>query len=143
MPCSSDSVRRGNLGKAEVEGTSVARITEWELTRTVGETEWGDSDSAGFTNRVAGREDCTGSLTGKFDNDEPVYSIFDVGDTVELVLWENTTSYWDFPCALIRSFNISYNMDTKEAIGWKADWGADGQFYRPGAAGAPAQVYPA
>ena len=142
MPCSSDSVRRGSLGKVEVDGQAIARITLWELTRVVEETAWGDSDSAGFTNRVKGREDATGSVTGKFDNDDPVYDLFDVGDTVELVLWETTTAYWDFPCALIQSFNISYNQDTKEAVEWNASWGADGIFYRPGAAGAPAQVYP-
>lgn len=142
MPCSADSVRRGNLGKVKVDDVSVARITQWELTRTVEESAWGDSDSQGFTNRVKGREDATGSMVGKFDNDDPVYDLFDVGDTVELVLFETLTSYWAFPCALISSFNIAYNQDTKEAVEWNADWGADGIFYRPGAAGAPAETYP-
>ena len=142
MPCSSESVRTGNQGKAEIDDTPVARITVWELTVTVEETAWGDSDSAGFTNRVAGRKDCTGKVTGKFDNDDPAYDLFDVGDSVELVLWETENSYWHFPCVLMQSYAVSYNMDTKEAVEWNADFGADGIFYRPGAAGAPSEVYP-
>ncbi len=142
MPCSNASVRTGNAGKVEVDGVAIARITNWELTWVVGETAWGDSDSQGYTNRVAGRKDATGKFTGKFDNDDKVYDLFDIGDTVELVLWENTTSYWAFPCALISSFSISYNLDTKEAVEWNADFGADNIFYRPGQSGAPAHSYP-
>lgn len=143
MACSADSVRRGNLGKVKVDGTSVARLKAWDINHVVDETAWGDSDSAGFTNRVPGREDATGSMTGVFDNNNPVYSLFAVGDVVTLALFENVTSYWYFPCALIKSYSVSYNMDTKEAVEWKSDWGADGIFYRPGAAGAPAVAYPA
>lgn len=141
MACST-SVRTGNLGKVEVDGVAIARITNWEVNPTVEESAFGDSDSAGYTNRVAGRKDATGSMTGKFDNDDPVYDLFDVGDTVALVLWENTTSYWAFPCALITAFTITYNLDTKEAVEWNSDFAADGIFYRPGQSGAPSETYP-
>ena len=142
MPCSSESVRTGNLGKVEADDVAIARVTLWDLASRVEETAWGDSDSAGYTNRVKGRKDGTGSVTGKFDDDDPVYDLFDSGDTVTLVLWENVTSYWVFPCVLIQDFNISYNLDTKEAVEWSSNWGADGIFYKPGAAGAPAETYP-
>lgn len=142
MPCSSDSVRRGNLGKVEIDGTLLARTKTWEVNPSSGESAWGDSDSAGYTNRVPGRLDCTGSMTGVYDFDEPIVAIFMPGDIVEVVLWEAPTLYWDFPCALIRNFRVAYNMDTKEAVEWSADFAADGIFYRPGQSGAPAQSYP-
>jgi len=142
MTCSTASVARGNAGKAEVDGTLIARLTLWEVNPTTEETAWGDSDSAGYTNRVPGRLDCTGNMTGKFDFGDPVYDLFMPGDVVELVLWERSGKYWDFPCALIRNFRVSYNMDSKEAVEWNADFAADGIFYRPGQAGAPAQSYP-
>lgn len=141
MACSNDSVRRGNLGKVKVDGTNAARLKAWDINHVVDESAWGDSDSGGFTNRVPGREDATGSMTGVFDNDNPVYALFAAGDIVTLVLFENTTSYWYFACALIKSYAISYNMDTKEAVEWKSDWAADGVFYKPGAAGAPVVAY--
>ena len=145
MPCSSDSVLTGGAGKVEVDDTLIARVKMWEVNPTVEESAWGDSDSAGYTNRVAGRKDCTGSLTGTFDNDDEVYDLFVAGDIVELTLWQSQTpaNYWQFPCALIQNFSMSVNMDTKEAVEWSADFGADGIFYRPGQSGIPAETYPA
>lgn len=143
MACSNDSVRRGNLGKVKVDGTSISRVKQFSINHVVDETAWGDSDSQGFTNRVPGREDATGDMAGVIDNNSPATALFAVGDVVSLILFENTTVYWTFPCALIKSYNVVCNMDTKEAMEWKADWAADGPFYRPGAAGAPVQTYPA
>lgn len=142
MTCSSETVARGNLGKVKVDNVSVARVTQFELTEQVDETAWGDSDSAGATNRVAGRGEVVGSMQGKFDNDSPVINLFAAGDTVALVLFENTTRYWNLPCALIRSYNVVIDTDTKKPVEWKADWASDGPYYRPGAVGAPAQTYP-
>src|SRR5688572_4204252 len=131
MPCST-SVRRGNLAKVEVDGVPIARTTEWEATEEVEVTEWGDSDSEGYTNAAPGRRKMSGSMTGKFDDDDPVYDLMAVGDYVALVLWENTTSYWACPCVLITSFNIVYNKDTKEPVEWTADFTSDNVYYRPG-----------
>lgn len=142
MACS-ESARSGELGKAVVDGTLVARLTQWTVNPTASETTWGDSDSAGYTNRKKARLDCTGTIEGKFDDDNPVYDLFDVGDSPKLVLWENATDYWVFPCCLIQKFSINYNQDTKEVVGWTADFGSDGIFYRPGQAGAPSETLPA
>ena len=141
MACST-SVRTGNLAKVEVDGVAIARTTEWELTEEVEVTEFGDSDSEGYTNAVPGRRKASGSMTGKFDNDEPVYDLMAAGDYVALVLWENTTSYWAMPCVLITSFNIVYNKDTKEPVEWTADFTSDNIYYRPGQSGAPSETYP-
>ena len=143
MPCSADSVRTGNAGKVVVDDVAAARITNWSVDSVVEMTAWGDSDSAGYTNRVPGRKDATGSFTGKFDNDDKVYDLFVAGDVVELVLFETTTpTYWYFGCAVIDRFSIAYNLDTKEAVEWSANFGADGIFYRPGQQGIPIQAYP-
>jgi hypothetical protein len=144
MACSNASVRTGSKGKVEADDVVIARLKQWSITDTVEQSAWGDSDSAGYTNRVSGRRDATGSMTGVFDNDDPVYDLFAPGDTVQLVLfeWDSPLSYWVFPCVLVTNYSVTYNMDTKEAVEWSADWGADGIFYRPGQAGAPAHTYP-
>ena len=125
-----------------MDGALVARIKIWNLTTTSAPQKWGDSDSAGYGNAIPGRLDANGSLTGVFDVDDPVYDLFVSGDVVELVLWERTAKYWDFPCAVMDNFSVSYNMDTKEAVEWTADFQNDGIFYAPGQSGAPAQTYP-
>jgi len=143
MTCSSSTARTGAAGKAVVDDTLVARLTQWDFNPTAAESAWGDSDSAGYTNRVAGRKDGTGSITGKFDTTSKIYDLFTPGDTVELVLWESLTDYWVIPCALITNFTVTYNQDTKEVVEWSADFGADGKYYYPGESGAPVHTLPA
>jgi hypothetical protein len=132
----------GELGKAVIEGELVHRLTNWSINRQANESAWGDSDSGGFTNRKAARRDATGSIGGKLDEDDLQYNIFDDGDIVALVLWEDTTRYWVFPSALIQNFQLEFNPDTKEVVGWTADFGADGRYYKPGEAGAPVHSLP-
>ena len=81
MACSSASARTGELGKAVVDSTLIARITQWTFNPTAAESAWGDSDSGGYTNRVSGRKDGTGNLTGKFDTTNKVYDLFMPGDS--------------------------------------------------------------
>ena len=137
MVANSSTARAGNLGKAVVDDTLVARLKTWSFNPIVGESAWGDSDSAGFTNRKAARKDGTGSMTGAFDTTSKVYDLFVPGDIVKLVLWEDATDYWVMPCALIQSFDVTYDNDTKEVVEWSADFGADGQYYKPGEAVVP------
>ncbi len=142
-PANGTTARTGKDAKAVVDEELIARMTAWTFNTSVGETAWGDSDSAGFTNRAAARKDGTGNIAGKFDDDDPAYDLFAAGDIVELVLWENTADYWVLPSSLIQNFNITYDQDTKEVVGWTSDFGADGQYYRPGESGAPSHTLPA
>jgi hypothetical protein len=137
------SARTGRNGKVVVDDELVARITQWSLNSAAGESAWGDSDSAGYTNRKAARLDGTGSFGGKFDSSDAAYDLFIAGDIVELVLWEETPDYWAFPSALIVNFQVTYDMDTKEVVGWTSYFGADGIFYYPGQSGAPSHTLPA
>ena len=125
-----------------MDGTLIARLTVWNLNASTSESAWGDSDSGGYTNRKKARRDGTGSIGGKFDEDDQVYDVFREGDIVTLVLWETATDYWVFPSALIQNFQLEYNPDTKEVVGWTSDFGADGIFYAPGQAGAPTHTLP-
>lgn len=89
--CPSASALAGSDGNVLVGTVRVARITQWNVSYTAQTTVWGDSDSAGYTSRKGTRKDATGTIEGKFDTDNPVYDLFDPGDGVILVLWENTT----------------------------------------------------
>lgn len=116
---------------------------EWNITKTTGATEWGDSDSNGFTNRAAGRKDATYTANGKYDTTNEVYDLFQPEDIAQCALWMDATSlYWAFPRALNTEFNIAVNIDTEEVIGWNSNWGADGVFYYPGEASAPTYTLP-
>jgi len=150
---SGSTARTGRAGRAVLGETLMARLTQWSVNHTMSETAWGDSDSEGFTSRKEAREDCTGSLTGKFDTTQKIHS-FGVASTdiggipgivTKLVLWEamDVASYWVFPCVLLQNFQMTVDMDTKEVIEWTIDYGADGRFYRPGATNIPVESVPA
>lgn len=138
---SSEGTITGRDGELVVDGTRVARSTMWDCTTTLAtKSEWGDSDSGGYTNRAAGRRDATFNAEGKYDTEDEVWDLFDIGDIASATLWlDNTSLYFHFPRALCMDFGVSVDMDTEEVIGWTSVWGADGIFYRPGASGAPAQ----
>lgn len=142
MPANSSTAVSGRDGKAVVDGSLVARLTQWSINPSTSESAWGDSDSQGYTARARARKDCTGSIQGKFDTGSKIYTLFEAGDIVELVLWEDASNYWAFPRVLITSFNLVFDQDTQEVVGWTADFGADGIFYRPGASGAPTETLP-
>lgn len=140
---SSENTLTGRLGRAVVDDQLIARTTQWGVQRKSGSSEWGDSDSAGYTNRSAGRKDATFSTEGKYDTTDEVWDLFQPEDIAEVVLWLNiTTLFWEFPRALNTDFNLTVNVDTEEVIGWTANWGADGVFYSPGEAGAGAHSIP-
>ena len=139
----------GRNGKLVYGGTTVARLTKWDVNKTLAtKSEWGDSDSAGYTNRVAGRKDATFDTEGKFDNTNEQFDILEPEDIATGILWMGSGGsnpsdlYWHFPRALCLDFKLSVNVDSEEVIGWTSGFGADGIFYRPGQSGAPAAVFP-
>ncbi len=146
---SSVNTLTGRNGKFSAAGHLIARTKKWDVSSSLAsKSEWGDSDSAGYTNRAAGRRDGTFSTEGVYDTSAKVINIFAPGDSPHATLWQdgvtaNALFYWDFPRALNSDFKLSVNIDTEEVEGWSADWGADGIFYPPGAAGAPTLTLPA
>ena len=134
---SSATTLTGRNGKFTVGGILVARITQWAINPTLASsTEWGDSDSAGYTSRAPGRKDCTFTAEGKYDKEDAgtprnAFNLFQPGDIVAAILYFNTTTlppYYSFTRALCTDFNLTVNVDTEEVIGWTSSWGADGAY---------------
>lgn len=145
MPADGSTAKSSDGGFAVANATLILRLKNWSINPVVSESVWGDSDSAGFTNRARAREDCTGSMTGVIDTSLEIWDMFEQGDIiVPLVLWQSNVppDYWYFGRALITSFNLTMDMDTKEVMEWSADFGSDGRFYYPGESGAPSAVIP-
>jgi len=141
---SSANTLTGRNAKFQVAAVLVARTTAWAVTRNLANVStWGDSDSAGYTNRAAGRRDATFTAEGKYDSSDEVWDLFQPEDIAIAVLWlDNSSLYWDFPRAMNTDFGLAVNIDTEEVIGWTSSWGADGPFYFPGQSGATSRTLP-
>jgi len=124
----------GRAGHFKVDGSEVARCTQWAVSpKNANTSEWGDSDSAGYTNRAAGRRDATFTAEGKYDTTDEVFDLFQPEDIVAAYLYMDAAAlYWYFPRALCMDFSLTVNIDSEEVIGWTSSWGADGIFYKPG-----------
>lgn len=141
---SNENTKTGRNGKKVVGSTLVARTQNWSVNPTLASSsEWGDSDSSGFTNRAAGRKDATFESEGKYDTTSEVFDLFQPEDIAIVTLWlDNVSLYWDFPRALCSDFSLAVDIDTEEVIGWTSSWGADGIFHHPGEAGAATRSLP-
>jgi len=137
------AVITGLNGEVLVGSTKIAKITKWDINPTVGETAWGDSDSAGHTNREPGRKDLTGNIEGKLDQADDVTLLFVPGDKVTLTLWLSNLAldYYHVP-ALIQSYSTEVDVDTQAVIGWSATFGANGRYFFPNESGAPVVALP-
>jgi len=141
---SSENTKTGRLGKFVVESTQVARTKKWAVSRTLAsKSEWGDSDSGGFTNRAAGRKDATFDAEGVYATNAEQFDLFKPEDIAKAVLWmDNLTLYWVFPRALCLDFKMEVDIDGETVIGWNSSWGADGIYYAPGEDNAPTETLP-
>lgn len=141
---SSENTKTGRGGRAVVGTTLVARAKNWSVNPTLASSsEWGDSDSDGWTNRAPGRRDATADMEGVYDTTSEIFDLFQPGDIAILTLWMDTSSlYWDFARAMNLDFSMTVDIDAEEVIGWTADWGGDGKVYYPGEAGAASRTLP-
>ena len=143
----STGVFSGSGGFAQVGTALLARLMMWRFNPTREDDAWGDSDSAGYTNHKGARKDGSGTITGKLDKTAEQFDVLTIDDSVTLVLWmdgdETTPSvYWYIGCANITSFELELDQDGKTAVGFTADFVADGPFFRPGQTGAPTVSFP-
>ncbi len=137
------TVITGRNGEFVFDGTRIARTKKWTINpKLATSSEWGDSDTKGYTARAAGRRDATFDAEGAFDTDTEQYDTFVPGDCSTAILWMDTSRYYYFLSALCLDFSITVDMDTEEVVGWTSNWGADGIYYAPGAAGTPSATYP-
>lgn len=122
----------GKDGNVVCDTVRLARITQWTLTETVGVTEFADSDSGGFTNRLPQRKEASGTFDFKFDDTYPQYDRIRAGECCHLVLFMTPTIWWDIPVALITSLGFTVNVEDLEVEEGTADWQSSGIFYAPG-----------
>lgn len=141
---SSEGTLTGIDGEVAVAGELVARITNWTVNDNLDtSSEWGDSDSAGFTCAQGGRRGATMTIEGVYDTDHPQLGLFKPGDHAEVTLFiEHSNQYYHFPRALCQTFNTGASPDSQEVIKFTSNWRSDGIYYYPGEAGAPSKTVP-
>jgi hypothetical protein len=124
-------VMGGDGGEVSIDGTNIARLTQWSFNAQCSISEWGDSDSEGYTMAKPARKSGSGSMEGKFDSGDSFYDLFKQGDEPAVNLYANLTLAWALPCAVIGGYQLTVDLDSKEVVGWSSDFTASGKYTNP------------
>jgi hypothetical protein len=112
--------------------TQVVEITKWSFNPKATNPGYRSNRTQGFTKRVPGYKDASGSIEGKWDPTNPITAVIDIAQSVTLNLQFVGTQRIIAP-ALVDSIKLDVNLDTAEIIGWSIDFSADGPWTWPAA----------
>lgn len=115
------SIVSGQYGTAKIGTTVVSEIKQWSLNKGINIYDAASAETPGTDGyqRVKGRRNHTGSMSGYWDPDGP--PAFDEGDTVALKLYPIAGSYYPVS-ALIENVNIDVNIETGEPETWTSQF---------------------
>jgi len=115
----------GNSGKVLAGTSTIAELTQWEAELAKDTQTYNSQDGGVWQKTVAGNKKLSGTLTGKYDPDEPIDAVLDSDAIVALRLYQNSLKY--ISCqARLGSLNFSANMDTGEPEEWTCTFESDG-----------------
>lgn len=115
----------GNSGKVLVATSTIAELTQWEAELAKDTQTYNSQDGGVWQKTVAGNKKLSGTLTGKYDPDEPIDAVLDTDALVALQLHQNTSKF--ISCqARLGNLNFSANIDTGEPEEWTCTFESDG-----------------
>jgi hypothetical protein len=97
-----------------------ANVTSWSFNPTSNNPAFATESTGGYKDRVAGIQDGSGSIEGKWDGSAD----FTVGAEVTMTLSDGTNSY-SVP-AIIDSYSVEVNATDGEPVSWSADFSING-----------------
>jgi len=113
----------GTSGKVKI-GTTEYPVTNWQLKLASNVASFGDSSSGGWKHAVPGTKEASGEFSGKVTDSGTVPTPGQSG-TFTLIL-DATRSYSG--SAIISEVSLETNIDTGEAISYKASFVGNGEW---------------
>ena len=114
----------GKDGLVKIGGTTLAEITNWNLTTTSSNPSYASSATSGHKTRVAGVKDFSGSIEYKIDAADPISGDFKDGDSVTLLLYLNATDFFSCPSMIDDQQWGGVDIDDGEVVGGSASFSA-------------------
>lgn len=120
----------GKNGKIMIGSSNLTDCTGWTFDREVEIHKYGSCSSNGFKKKVDGTKDGMGTISGKYDPDDPIEDYIEEGDHVTLLLYVDASKFYSVP-AIIAKLSVKVDVDSGEPVSWDADFEADGQWTLP------------
>lgn len=123
----------GKAGKVKVSTVDVAEVTKWTAEETTEVHKHASSSSGGWKMAVAGVNDISGSIEGKFDAAGTQDLKKNTSITLTLATDGELTPKGTLTGnAVIESISYEVDVDTGATVGFVANWQGDGAWTRTG-----------
>lgn len=105
----------------------VAEVTKWSFNPKSTNPAYRSNRTAGYTTRVQGYKDGSGSIDTKWDPGNPLTAVLDVGAIVTLNLQTIGTQRMVVP-AIVDGLKLDVNLESAEIIGCTVDFSTTGSW---------------
>ena len=115
----------GNQGKILVGSSTIAELTKWEGTLAKNLVTYTSQDGAPWQKTVTGNKAFSGTITGKYDPDDPIDAVLDTDALVALRLHQNSAKYVDLQ-ARLGDLSFTDDIDGNAIQEWTCTFESDG-----------------
>ena len=115
----------GNEGKILVGSSTIAELTKWEGTLAKNLVMYTSQDGAPWQKTVTGNKAFSGTITGKYDPDDPIDAVLDTDALVALRLHQNSAKYVDLQ-ARLGDLSFTDDIDGNAIQEWTCTFESDG-----------------
>jgi hypothetical protein len=124
------AVISGVAGSVQIGSSALVECTGWTFNKKVSVHKYASCATGGFKAAVPGVKDGSGSISGKYDDADPIEDAIDVGDSVTLKLYVDADDFYSVP-SVIESLDLTVDIDEGEIVGWEAGFQTNGAWTNP------------
>jgi hypothetical protein len=126
------AVLSGKDGTIKISNTEIKPVSNWKLKLTSKNPDFVDNDTAGWTGRVGGAKDASGSFNMNVSTS--YVAPLDEGDTATLILYADGASgtcYYTVP-VIVDSVDVEVDRATGKVVNYDVTFSATGAVTKTG-----------
>lgn len=120
----------GKDGDVKIGSTAICEIRKWSFSPKANNPSYASNKTAGYTRRVPGIKDGSGSMEGAWDPASPAVAVIDPATAVTLKLYINATQFYEVP-SVIDEFGLNVEVESGEIVSWTSTFSANGAWTNP------------
>jgi len=120
----------GKDGDIKIGATAISEIKAWTFNPKSTNPRYASGATGGYKRTVAGVKEGSGTMTGVYSNASPHIAVIDVGTSVTLKLYLDTTHFFSVP-SVIDDYKMNVDIDSGEIVGWEGAFSTDGAWTNP------------
>lgn len=120
----------GKDGTVKIATTDVAEIRNWKFNPKANNPKYASNKTSGYKRTVAGVKEGSGSMSGAWDHAIDFLAVVDVGTSVTLKLYTDTTHFFSVP-SVIDDCSVNVDVENGEIVSWDSNFSTNGAWTNP------------